>query len=124
MTKATLFLKMVKQVKALREELDRLIDKGDLNAQIATKFLTYIRLLNYYELYRVLIQTIDTSFIAITNTRDFSPLIYAQILHIKTEALWHLNESVKLLSIKPVDTRDLFFFFMMLDKGSLFASKQ
>ncbi|KAI8364269.1 hypothetical protein EDC96DRAFT_511105 [Choanephora cucurbitarum] len=89
------FLKMVKQVKALREELDRLIDKGDLNAQIATKFLTYIRLLNYYELYRVLIQTIDTSFIAITNTRDFSPLIYAQILHIKTEALWHLNESTK-----------------------------
>ncbi|KAI8332999.1 hypothetical protein BD560DRAFT_46390 [Blakeslea trispora] len=86
---------MIKQVKTLREELDMLIDKGDLNAKIATKFLTYVRLLNYYELYRVSIKTIDTSFIAITNGRDFSPLIYAQILHIKTEALWSLNESTK-----------------------------
>jgi hypothetical protein len=86
---------MVKRVKAEKEKLDSLALRGDHNASIAALFLAFIKLLESYELYRMIVNTVDNSMKLLLDARDFSPLIYAQILQLKTEALWKLSESVK-----------------------------
>ncbi|RCH82260.1 hypothetical protein CU098_000874, partial [Rhizopus stolonifer] len=88
-------LEMVIQIKTMKDEIEYLGKKGDINAPIAAKFLAYVRALDFYELYRVVIDTIDQGYLVLSSARDFSSLIYGQLLHIKTETLWKLNESTQ-----------------------------
>lgn len=81
-------------MKTEKENLDSLALRGDHNASIAALFLQFIKLLERFELYRMIVKTIDESMKLLLDARDFSPLIYAQILQLRTEALWKLAESV------------------------------
>lgn len=85
---------MVKKVKTKKENLDSLERLGDHNGSIAALVLELIKLLEGYKLYRMIIKTVDESTPLLLDARDFCPLIYAQILQLKTEALWKLAESV------------------------------
>ncbi|KAI8640420.1 hypothetical protein BD408DRAFT_419868 [Parasitella parasitica] len=85
---------MVKRVKSAKEQLDLLITEINMNSSTSALFLDFIEMLQKYELYRMLIKFIDEHLIALLNTRDFSHLIYAELLQRKTEAQWKLREYV------------------------------
>lgn len=78
----------------MKEELDKLISKGDLNAPIASNFLDFIETLQEYELPRLVIKSIDKGLPSLLNTRDFNHLTFAQLLYYKLEAMWSLKEFV------------------------------
>ncbi|KAL9554111.1 hypothetical protein MBANPS3_002977 [Mucor bainieri] len=86
---------MVKRVKSAKEQLEALIRSNNMNASTSTLFLEFVELLQKFDLHRMLIKFIDENLIALLNTRDFSHLIYAQLLQYKTEAQWKLRESRK-----------------------------
>ncbi|CAO3611790.1 unnamed protein product [Mucor fragilis] len=86
---------MVKRVKSAKEQLELLITTNNMNSSTSALFLEFVELLQEYDLYRMLIKFVDDNLIALLNTRDFSHLIYAQLLQYKTEAQWKLRESRK-----------------------------
>ncbi|KAK4509752.1 phosphate transporter (Pho88) [Mucor velutinosus] len=86
---------IVKKVKSAKEQLESLITTNNMNASTSALFLEFIELLQKFDLYRMLIKFVDDNLIALLNTRDFSHLIYAQLLQYKTEAQWELRESRK-----------------------------
>lgn len=87
---------IVKKVKSAKEQLESLITTNNMNASTSALFLEFIELLQKFDLYRMLIKFVDDNLIALLNTRDFSHLIYAQLLQYKTEAQWELRESVRI----------------------------
>jgi hypothetical protein len=66
-------------------------------------------MLQKYDLHRMVIKYIDDNLIALLNTRDFSHLIYAQLLQYKTESQWKLRESVRFNKFLEVYYIDLYF---------------
>lgn len=78
----------------MKMEIDLLIQKGDFNAPIASKFLDYIETLQEHEIYRLIIKTVDQSLPSLLNTRDFNHLTFALLLYYKLESMWILKESV------------------------------
>lgn len=87
---------MVKRVKSAKDQLESLIATNNMNSSTSALFLEFIELLQKFDLDRMLIKFIDDNLIALLNTRDFSHLIYAQLLQYKTEAQWKLRESVRI----------------------------
>ncbi|KAL7314729.1 hypothetical protein PS15m_006262 [Mucor circinelloides] len=86
---------MVKRVKSAKDQLESLIATNNMSSSTSALFLEFIEMLQKFDLDRMLIKFIDDNLIALLNTRDFSHLIYAQLLQYKTEAQWKLRESRK-----------------------------
>ncbi|OAD01886.1 hypothetical protein MUCCIDRAFT_163837 [Mucor lusitanicus CBS 277.49] len=91
---------MVKRVKSAKEHLESLITTNNMNSSTSALFMEFVELLQKFDLYRMLIKFVDDNLIALLNTRDFSHLIYAQLLQYKTEAQWKLRESVGIFDPK------------------------
>lgn len=85
---------MTKRLKAARDEIGQLINKGDQNSPLATLFLGYIRLLDEYGLHRLISKSMDNGFASLFDARGYSNLIHVQLLQYKAEALWNLREAV------------------------------
>jgi hypothetical protein len=79
----------------MREDIDKLVRKGDMNAPIASKFLEYIETLQEHGLDRLVIKTVDNSLPSLLNARDFDHLTFALFLYNKMESMWSLKESVR-----------------------------
>lgn len=85
---------MAETLKSAKEELAQLTDAEYGSGPTTTILLGYIRILNDYKLYRLVIKKVDECLPLLLAASDYSSLIHAEYLKYKSIALWKLRESV------------------------------